>query len=246
MNWNSWNLRWTSLVLVAVACTLSGSVRAAEGREAEQRSLPGFLGTLDQDKDGALSESELDQAGKALRAMDTDGDGKIQAGEIRRGRGNPRSTEAAPSDDPRGRRQGRGKDRVTTDGDRDGGRPNRDGAGARAVESERGQGGRRQSSVSDEPPVRERRREQLQRPETGPRSPGDVRRPGNDRGPRGEARREGGVRSGGRQEGRPAMAHQDRGGREGRARFCPGCGRPMAPVDGRSGAPKGRGPGGRG
>ncbi|MBL9135814.1 MAG: hypothetical protein JNK85_08100 [Verrucomicrobiales bacterium] len=246
MNWNTLNPRWTSLLLVAAACTFGSSSPAAEEHLSAKRPIPGILSAVDEDKDGTLSESELDRAGKALRAMDTDGDGKVGINELRRGRGNRRSAEADANDGPPRRRQERAVGEETPDGKRALGRQNREAAGASAVERERGPGGERREAIAEGRPARERRRENVDRPGAVDRSRAEIRRQDDGRGPRRSARLENKARRGEHNPNRPEVARRGGDGRDSRERICAGCGRPMGPAHRGPAATERRAPGRRG
>jgi hypothetical protein len=246
MKWNQWNPRWTSLLAVAVVCILGGGVQAAEQGNSESRRLPGILASLDSDKDGTLSDSEMDRAGKALKELDQDGDGRVAAEEIRRGRETRRPSDTEDGNRPQLRRQARPEASESADrGDQGGGRL-RHGAEGQAIARERGPSGGRDAALRSDRPAREPRRESLRRRSEGDRPAGEMRRRELGSGPKRGARIDGDTERGDRRGGPSSLARRHESRRDGRGERCPDCGRPMPSGHRESGMSGRRGPGGRG
>ena len=90
-----------TLTILGLSCACGGTVAGTfqpDDREDEDRRLPVFR-ALDNDRDGALSASEIAAATESLASLDADGDGQISSGELR---SRPRVFFGGPADLPEG------------------------------------------------------------------------------------------------------------------------------------------------
>ncbi len=74
-----------------------------EGRDRELRRLPVFR-ALDTDDDGDISAGEIDAAPESLASLDDDGDGQLSGDELRPRQGGPRVFFGSPASLPEGSR----------------------------------------------------------------------------------------------------------------------------------------------
>ncbi len=65
------------------------------GGESPQVPMP-LMATLDADRDGTVSETEIESAAQSLRMLDTDGDGRLSADELRPASGSDSSGNEPP------------------------------------------------------------------------------------------------------------------------------------------------------
>ena len=65
------------------------------GGEGPQVPMP-LMATLDADRDGTISETEIESAAQSLRMLDTDGDGRLSADELRPASGSDSSGNKPP------------------------------------------------------------------------------------------------------------------------------------------------------
>lgn len=102
-------IRFTAVALIfTVAFTMQAQPSGAGGRGPGGMIIP-VMAALDEDKDGVISASEIQNAEKSLTALDKNGDGKIDNNELRPSFGSPggRSSSKGRGGSRRGDRAGR-------------------------------------------------------------------------------------------------------------------------------------------
>ncbi len=102
-------IRLTAVALIfTVAFTMQAQPSGAGGRGPGGMIIP-VMAALDEDKDGVISASEIQNAEKSLTALDKNGDGKIDNNELRPSFGSPggRSSSKGRGGSRRGDRAGR-------------------------------------------------------------------------------------------------------------------------------------------
>ena len=102
-------IRLTAVALIfTVAFTMQAQPSGAGGRGPGGMIIP-VMAALDEDKDGVISASEIQNAEKSLTALDKNGDGKIDNNELRPSFGRPggRSSSKGRGGSRRGDRAGR-------------------------------------------------------------------------------------------------------------------------------------------
>ena len=102
-------IRLTAVALIfTVALTMQAQPSGAGGRGPGGMIIP-VMAALDEDKDGVISASEIQNAEKSLTALDKNGDGKIDNNELRPSFGSPggRSSSKGRGGSRRGDRAGR-------------------------------------------------------------------------------------------------------------------------------------------
>ena len=104
-------IRLTAVALIfTVAFTMQAQPSGAGGRGPGGMIIP-VMAALDEDKDGVISASEIQNAEKSLTALDKNGDGKIDNNELRPSFGSPGGRSSS-----KGRGGSRRGDRVGRDG----------------------------------------------------------------------------------------------------------------------------------